>query len=140
MSPIDKHSLHHALEIASSAYMCVYRCDAFLIHDNYHRFIHFIAYHAPNFGGGPFGGRTLPRGGYAMLCHSSPSNCVGGVASVNIFWVARKRVVLYFAALLLQTKVESFKRSSLSSRAASPAVFSDLFTTFIKLRHFPPLV
>src|SRR5438046_10750702 len=26
----DKHSLHHVLEIASSAYMCVYRYDAFL--------------------------------------------------------------------------------------------------------------
>src|SRR5207247_9346961 len=26
----DKHSLHHVLEIASSAYMCAYRYDAFL--------------------------------------------------------------------------------------------------------------
>jgi hypothetical protein len=95
------------------------------IHDNYYCFIHLLPTTRPAFVGGGRRGRDLLRGGYTLLCHSSPSTVSGGAASVQYLCVLRENaIVLYLTALLLQTKVEQLQAQFLSSRVASPAVYS----------------
>src|SRR5712691_10923293 len=96
-------------------------------YDDDYGFIHFIAYHAPNFllATTAFPGRVL-RGGSTLLCHSSLSNCVRRCCrrAVSLRVCAKTRLFFTSPRCCCKRRLNNFKRRSLISRMASSAVYS----------------
>src|SRR5207237_10876993 len=86
---------------------------------------HFVASHAPNFllATAFFLGRARRE---TLLCHSSPSNWVRRYSkrAISLRVCANMRLFFTSPRCRCKRRLNNFRRSSLSSRNASPALYS----------------